>query len=144
MVYARIAAAAASTCLLAASCAWFVDTQAFRYDEIERAPKPKDHPVPVVADTTRLTRPFLIIGMVQSESGSVEGIGDRELKEGLRREARKLGGDALINLERRPMGAPARHGVERGIYRDERPPKVEFRWVAEVITFDVPASTDPD
>lgn len=123
---------------LAAGCSWMVRTQAFRYDQVKRAAKPDDYPIPILADTTRIGRPYVVIGMVQAEGGGVEGIGDRELREGLRKEARRLGGDALINLQLKPsIYATTGHGADA---RDRaRPPdRVRYRWVAEVISFDLP------
>ena len=130
----ELVAALLAAALLAGGCSWFVRTQGFRYDRVERAPKAKAHPMPILAQGPH-GQPYVVIGMVQAEARQIEGIGERELKEGLRREARRMGGDALIRLERRPS---IRSVPEHLLDSDAR--ERQFRWVAEVITFDVPAA----
>ena len=87
----ELVAALLAAALLAGGCSWFVRTQGFRYDRVERAPKAKAHPMPILAQEPQ-GRPYVVIGMVQAEARQIEGIGERELKEGLRREARRMGG----------------------------------------------------
>ena len=87
----------------------------------------------------------IVIGMVQATGGDMEGLGEREMKEGLRKEARRMGGDALIHLRREPSmyGLP-QHRVDDVGYRDSRRQGIEYRWVAEVITYDLPAEIPAD
>ena len=116
--------------MLLTGCSWFVHSQGFRYDNVDRGARPKDHPIPIVADPTRIDRPYVVIGMVQSDSGDMGGIAERELKEGLRKEARKMGGDALINLQRKAdlRGRPeTRADLDRSSDRET----IKYSWVAE-------------
>ena len=130
-----LTAGALLVCSLAA-CGWFIHTQGFHYDDVRRTPKAADHAIPIIADAARLERPFVVIGMVRSDSGDMTGIGDRELQQGLRKEARKMGGDALINLQRKAnlRGHPIDNAIHPGSERDD----IRFSWVAEVISYDLP------
>ena len=141
----RGALTAALAIALATGCAWMVKAHGFRYDEVERTPRPGDHPIPIIADTPSITRPYMVIGLVQADGAGMEGLGEREMKEGLRREARRMGGDALIDPRREPSiyGLPQHHVDDVG-YRDSRPQGIKYRWVAEVITFDLPAEIAGD
>lgn len=130
-----VAVCALWVCSLA-GCGWFVHTQGFRYDDVRRTPKAADHAIPIIADAAGIERPFVVIGMVRSDSGDMTGIADRELKQGLRKEARKMGGDALINLQRK---ADLRgHPVDTAGYPGTERDNIRFSWVAEVICFDIP------
>lgn len=126
--------------LLAVGCSWFVRSQAFRYDDIDRPARPADHAIPVIDDTTSISRPYIVIGMVQADAGEVEGIGDREMREALRKEARRMGGDGLVNLRRVPsIYSVGEHRVDSDV-RDlaDLRDRMKYRWVAEVITYDLP------
>lgn len=123
---------------LSLGCSWFVRTQGFAYDDVKRTPKASDHPIPIL-ESPPVGRPHVVIGMVQADSGTADGIGDRELQEGLRKEARKMGGDALINLERRPtIHTPAAHRVDADVVDPTGRESMRYRWVADVISFDLP------
>jgi len=67
-----------------------------RYETIVRQPKPSNHPIEIV-DSKNIDRTYKIIGVVQAEKGihSLEIIIER-----LKIEARKMGGDALIDLHK--------------------------------------------
>lgn len=141
-----LAAALLLAALVAGGCAWFVHTQGFRYDRVERAPKVKDHPIPILAQEPH-GRPFVVIGMVQAEARQATGgLGEREMKEGLCREARRMGGDALIRVQRLPSIRSAPEHLLDGQRRDTDglQGRMASRWVAEVITFDVPAAAPVD
>ncbi len=127
------------TCVLAlglATCGWFVNSRGYRYDDVRRTPRTSDHPIPIIADPGGLDRPYVIIGMVQADPGSMAGIADRELQEGLRQEARKMGGDALINLQRK--SDLRGHAVDPGRHANTNRESIRFMWVAEVISYDIP------
>lgn len=119
-----------------ATCGWFVNSRGYRYDDVRRTPRASDHPIPIIADPAGLDRPYVIIGMVQADPGSMAGIADRELQEGLRQEARKMGGDALINLQRKSdlRGHPSGRAMHPNADRES----IRFIWVAEVISYDIP------
>ena len=65
------------------------------------------------------------------------GLLDRELREGLRKEARKMGGDALINLQRK-LDLRGRPEDRVDLRREDERERSGYSWVAEVISFDLP------
>lgn len=138
----RLAATLGAAALAVGGCSWLIRVQGFPYDRVERAPKPQDYPIPILDEEPR-DRPYVVIGLVQAEVREVEGLLEREMREGLRREARRMGGDALIHLERQPSIRSVQEIIvdrelseRQGLWQ-----QVSFRWVAEVISFDIPEGT---
>ena len=145
MVRAQAPLALAAAVLLA-GCAWLVRSQAFPYDDVERPARPSDTPIPIIADTSAISRPYIVIGMVRAGPGDLGGVGEGGMLEGLRREARKMGGDALIGLRRQPTKGSGRathielKPIDPASRRRESMP---YDYVAEVITYDVSGKEGP-
>jgi len=82
---------------LLTSCA---DINVFQYDTVVRSPKPFDFPIAIL-DKAKINRPYKIIGLVQVDASKRQFAA--EIIEQLKYEARKLGGDALIDLQQQPL-----------------------------------------
>lgn len=82
-----------------------VNAKAIRYETTERLSKPEDYPIEIL-DSSNITRPYKVIGVVLAEPGAVS---IEAIIEGLKAEARKMGGDALIDLKQEflPSGGMA-------------------------------------
>ena len=84
-------------CLLAlASC---VKTRCIRYEEIIRPPKPANFPIEIF-ESANTTLPYKVIGVVIANAGKLHS--ERDTINHLRKEARKMGGDALMDLSMGP------------------------------------------
>jgi hypothetical protein len=91
-----------ASCLLVlvfvlASC---VSTRSIPYETTSRAPKPQDYPMEIV-ESAGLSRPYKVIGVVQANAGKLHSV--KNTLEHLRTDARKMGGDALMDLEQGPV-----------------------------------------
>ncbi|MBT3341676.1 MAG: hypothetical protein HN712_20685 [Gemmatimonadetes bacterium] len=124
------------------SCAWKISSMS--YDGVARMSKPSDHPIPMIADTTSIERPFAIIGLVEADpANSLGTLGQREMLNAMRHRARQMGGDGLVNLRRplsnysRVRGPQDRELVDRDWPMNTGP---TYRWVAEVISYDIPSA----
>lgn len=84
---------AACLCLILSGCA---STSRVQFDNIERQPKPDDYPMEIL-DKADINRSYKVIGYVHSSRGYFNV--DAHAIENLKKNARKLGGDALIDLE---------------------------------------------
>jgi hypothetical protein len=73
-----------------------VSTRSIRYETIVRPPKPSDYPIEIL-DLSNINRPYKVIGIVQANAGKLHSTDDTI--EHLKAEARKMGGDALIDLQ---------------------------------------------
>jgi hypothetical protein len=73
-----------------------VTTKSIRYETIIRPPKPSDYPIEIL-DRENIKHPYKVIGIVQAEARRSHNIDD--VIEHLKNEARKMGGDALIDLQ---------------------------------------------
>ena len=82
--------------LLAWGC---VKRQSIRYETIVRPPKPEDYAMEIV-DSGNITVSYRVIGLVQVDAGKNYNV--EKAIEILRDEARKMGGDALLDLEQGP------------------------------------------
>ncbi len=141
----RITLTLLTICLGMTACAWKI--RSMSYDGVERMSKPADHPVPIIADRSSIDQPFVIIGLVEADPGNLATLGEREMLNAMKREARKMGGDALINLQR-PLSNYSRlrtpqdiELTDRGRAPDHMP---SYRWVAEVISYDILTEIRPD
>lgn len=83
-----------------------VSIRSIQYETITRTPKPPDFPIEIL-DTANINRPYKVIGLVQANAGKRHNTAD--VIEQLKSEARKLGGDALIDLQQQPIGAGVPH-----------------------------------
>lgn len=113
--------------LVAALAAACVSSKSIRYESEARTPKPESHPIEIL-ESRAVTRPHRVIGMVQVNAGAKFNVSDPI--EALRIQARKLGGDALIDLSQQPIGAGTVSqgtGVYSGHVRD--------LWTAKVIVW---------
>lgn len=124
------------------SCAWMVKVRSMSYGDVERIPRPGDHPVAMYPDTSLIDRPFVIIGLVEGDTGDLGSLGQREMEQKMKREVRRMGGDALVNL-RRPLSiySPVRTH-DRDVLDRQYPATYPdngrtYRWVAEVISYDI-------
>jgi len=108
-----------------------VSTRSIQYETIPRPPKPADFPIEIL-DPVNINRPYKVIGLAQATAGKRHNTA--EVIEQLKKEARKLGGDALIELQQQPIGAggPTSQGgmVYSGHVRD--------LWSAKVIIWQNP------
>lgn len=73
-----------------------VNAKAIRYETMERLSKPEDYPIEIL-DSSNITRPYKVIGVVQAEPGAVS---IKTIIEHMKAEARKMGGDALLDLQK--------------------------------------------
>lgn len=78
--------------ILIASC---VKTRVIRYETIYREPKPANFPIELY-ESNNITRPFKVIGLAQANAGKLHSTKDT-IKH-LQNIARKMGGDALLDL----------------------------------------------
>jgi len=76
-----------------------VKKQSIRYETIVRSPKPQDYAMEIF-DPVDIDEPYKVIGIVQVDAGKNYSI-DKAI-EHLKDEARKMGGDALIDLQQGP------------------------------------------
>jgi hypothetical protein len=108
-----------------------VSTRSIQYETITRPPKSADFPMEIF-DLANINRPYKVIGVVQANAGKRHSTAD--VIEKLKNEARKLGGDALIDLQQQPIGAgiPTSQGgmIYSGHVRD--------LWRAKVIVWQNP------
>ena len=81
-----------------------VNTRTVRYETSDRPPKPVDYPLEIY-DSVNLTKPSKVIGIVQANAGKLHD--PAYTLEYLKVEARKIGGDALIDLAAGPSAARA-------------------------------------
>lgn len=116
--------------VLLSGCA-SISTRSIQYETISRPPRSTDFPIEIL-DTTNINRPYKVIGLVQADAGWQNNTTD--VTEKLKSEARKLGGDALIDLQQQPIGVgiPASQGgmIYSGHVRD--------LWSAKVIIWQKP------
>lgn len=96
--------------LLLSSC---VHTKAVNYTSTALAAKPKDYPIEIL-DPITLKRRYKIIGTVEANSGARYNLTDP--MEGLRKEARIMGADALLLPSQTPMGAGGNVGHVRDLF----------------------------
>ena len=96
--------------LLLSSC---VHTKAVNYTGTPLAAKPKDYPIEIL-DPTSLNRPYKVIGTVEANSGARYNLTDP--MEGLRKEARSMGADALLAPSQTPMGNGGNVGHVRDLF----------------------------
>jgi hypothetical protein len=111
------------TLLFISAC---VHAKAIRYETTERPSKPDNFSIEIF-EAKHIERPYKVIGLVEAESGgSIEKIINR-----LKAEARKMGGDALIELHQQPIGAgiPSQGGT---MYYGH----VKDLWSAKVIVWE--------
>jgi len=73
-----------------------VSTRSIRYETIVRQPKPSNYPIEIL-DPANINRPYKVIGIVQANAGKLHST--KDTIEHLKAEARKMGGDALIDLQ---------------------------------------------
>ena len=104
----RRAVTVVTSCLLALGLVACGNTRTIRYETEARTPKRTDFPIEIL-DSVNLTRPYKVIGVVQANAGKLHDPNDTI--EALKAEARKLGGEALLDLQ---QGA-ARGGVIRPV-----------------------------
>ena len=85
------------TAAILSSC---VDITVLRYETMIRLPKSVDFPIPIL-DKATINRPYKVIGLIKIDAGTRQFTA--EIIEQIKSEARKLGGDALIDLEQQPL-----------------------------------------
>lgn len=73
-----------------------VSTRSIRYETFVRQPKSPNYPIEIL-DPMNISRPYKVIGVVQVKAGKFRSTED--VIEHLKVEARKMGGDALIDLQ---------------------------------------------
>ncbi|MBW1754018.1 MAG: hypothetical protein JRF60_07965 [Deltaproteobacteria bacterium] len=73
-----------------------VNTRCIRYETSARSPKPSDFPIEIL-DGTNIGKPYKVIGVVEANAGKLHSPTDTINH--LKREARAMGGDALLNIQ---------------------------------------------
>jgi hypothetical protein len=104
-----------------------VSSRAINYSGEARPPKPASY-VMEILESSKLTRPYRVIGIVQVNAGAK--LNTRDPIRVLRDEARAMGGDALVDLSQQPVGAGMMSGgtaIYSGHARD--------LWTAKVIVW---------
>jgi hypothetical protein len=84
--------------LLLSSC---VHSKSILYSSTKLTPKPESYPIEIL-DPQDVSRPHKVIGSVQANAGARFNIQDPI--EQLRKEARKIGADALLAPSQTPIG----------------------------------------
>jgi hypothetical protein len=107
-----------------------VNMRAIPYETVSREPKPKDYSMEIV-ESGNSKRPFKVIGMVQANAGRLHRVSDT--LERLRVEARKMGGDALMDLQQGPAQTGAATSGPFASYRLDD--NVREIWTAKVIVW---------
>ena len=110
--------------LLLAAC---VNTRGIPYETISRPPKPDSYQVDIL-DAVNISRPYKVIGIVEANAGKNNSVPDTI--EHLKQEARKMGGEAIIELQRSAgagMMVPAGNTYVYGNVREI--------WTAKVIVW---------
>jgi hypothetical protein len=72
-----------------------VTSRSVIYETTSRPPKTEGFPIEVY-DSVNLSKPYKVIGLVQANAGKLHSTADT--LEYLKEEARKLGGDAIVDL----------------------------------------------
>jgi hypothetical protein len=105
-----------------------VSTRSIPYETGSRDPKPSDYAIEIL-ESSHLNRPFKVIGVVQANAGKLHSV--KDTLEHLRAEARKMGGDALIDLDQGPAQSEAMGPGKRYSFED----RVREIWSAKVIVW---------
>ena len=87
--------------LVGVAIAGCVSSKAIQYSASGRLPKPKEFPIEII-DMANVKRPYKVIGLVQVDAGARFNLTNPI--ERLKGEAKKLGGDALIELQQQSIG----------------------------------------
>lgn len=114
-------------CLLPMGCA-MVNVRCISYESTPRTPKPQDYVIEIV-DLKDIDNPYKVIGEVDANAGKKHDTND--VLEKLKKAAKKMGGDALIELQSQPIGGgvPYQGGmIYSGHIRD--------LWKAKVIVWE--------
>jgi hypothetical protein len=104
-----------------------VYSRSIKYETTSRAAKAPDHPMEIV-DSVAATRPYKVIGQVQANAGKLHSVDDT--LERLKAEARKMGGDALLDLQQDPAKRGGIAPIGAGFSVDDNLREI---WSAKVI-----------
>ena len=116
-------------CIIVTMLSVCVSVKGIPYETTARQPKPVDYPIEIY-ESKGLNRPFKVIGIVQANAGKRHSV-SATLEE-LRIQARKMGGDALIDLTNQPIGAGVPTSSGGIIYSGH----VREFWQAKVIVWE--------
>lgn len=106
-----------------------VSTRSIPYETVNRPPKPDNYLIEIL-DVLNITRPYKVIGIVEANVGKKHNVADTI--EHLKKEARRMGGDALIHLQiQRVTGA----GVVISIGKTSPYGSLREIWSAKVIVW---------
>lgn len=86
-------------CFLVLGACGCVNTRCIRYETSARSPKPSDFPIEIL-DAANIVKPYKVIGVVEANAGKLHSPTDTINH--LKRQARAMGGDALLNLQHGP------------------------------------------
>ncbi len=122
---------AAAVAVAAAGCGTVVSGRGSSWETTARRPTPETVTIEVV-ERAAIARPYKLVGTVEASAPRWEGgPSDEAMLQTLKREARKLGGDAVTEVTRNPADRPEWWGpmpfASRQLY--------EVRWVALVIAW---------
>lgn len=106
-----------------------VSVKSIPYETTARPPKPDDYSIEIY-ESNDLSKPYKVIGIVQANAGKKHSVADTMEK--LRTQARRMGGDALIDLTNQPIGAGIPTSSGGTIYSGH----VRELWQAKVIVWE--------
>jgi len=108
-----------------------VNTRSIKYETIVRTPKSLNYPIEIIAPAN-LNRSYKVIGVIQANAGKLHST--KDTIEHLKAEARKMGGDALIDLQQRASkGGVIAPAGDMYVYGN-----VREIWSAKVIVWEQP------
>jgi hypothetical protein len=111
--------------LTVGGCAY---SKSVRYETITRAEKPENYPIELI-ERKDIKREYKVIGLAQVNAGKLASTAD--VMEKLREQARKMGGEALTELEQQPIGGGSAYkgtGSYSGHVRD--------LWSAKIVVWE--------
>ena len=119
---------------VAASLPGCANVTVLRYETVSRQPKPFGFPISIL-DKAKIDRPYKVIGLVQIDANKEEFAA--EIIEQIKHEARRLGGDALMDLHQEPVENRFSFGSGYPIYQHDLFYTGHFRdlWTAKVIVW---------
>lgn len=114
-----------------------VNTRIIRYENVIRSSKPVNYPIEIL-ESSNVNRQYKVIGLVQANAGKLHSVEDTI--EHLKRQARKMGGDALMDLQQ----GSATGGVIAPVGKMYYYGNVRENWAAKVIVWENTKTNNDD
>lgn len=121
----------ASTLLLSSVLLGCMSVKSIPYETTTRPAKADTYAIEIY-ESKDIKRPYKVVGIVQANAGKRHSVADTIEK--LRAEARRMGGDALIDLTNQPIGVGLPTSSGGMIYSGH----VRELWKAKVIVWESP------